>query len=179
MRIVGLDISMTGTGTAVWSAGEWLGTYKFGRNGHNDETLRQRRSRITTLADQVHAVAEPHDIDLVMVEQPAYSRGGAGTWDRAGVWWAILGPYVDYRCHIIEVAPNTIKKFATDDGRASKTQMIAAMLKRHPDAGVMDDNTADAVALVDIALARYRAPDSTFWPLYAKTIADRVFEVAA
>ena len=179
MRIVGLDISMTGTGTAVWADGEWLGTYKFGRKGSKDEPIPQRRKRILTLADQIHAVAEPADIDIVMVEQPAYSRGGAGTWDRAGAWWAILGPYVDHHVKIQQVAPNTLKKFATDDGAASKTQMIAAMLRRHPAAGVMDDNTADAVSLVDLALAALRGPDETFWPKYATDISDRVFMAGA
>jgi len=172
MRVVGLDISLTNTGVAIWQDGVFAQSRKFGRKGKNDETIPQRRKRILTLADQVMEMTKPEFVALAFVEQPAYSQAGGSTWDRAGIWWEIIGGLVDKGVPIVQVAPNTLKLFATGGGGASKAEMITAALRRHPEANVIDDNTADATHLAALYEAAIHNPGA--YPKYAVETAQRI-----
>ena len=50
------------------------------------------------------------------------------------------------------VAPTEVKKFATGKGNANKEQMIAAAKKKWPGAEIQDDNTADALWILEFAM---------------------------
>lgn len=176
MRVAGLDISLTNTGVAIWQDGVFGQSRKFGRKGKTDETIPQRRKRITHLADEVEEMVKPHFLGLALVEQPAYSQAGGSTWDRAGLWWEVIGRLTDVGVPIIQVAPNSLKLFATGGGGASKTEMIAAALRRHPTANVIDDNTADATHLVALYEASV-APE--LYPQYAVDVARRFIDPLA
>jgi Holliday junction resolvasome RuvABC endonuclease subunit len=54
---------------------------------------------------------------------------------------------VEYR----GVSPSEVKKHATGKGNAGKDQMIAAAQAKWPEIGSMDDNTADALWILDMA----------------------------
>jgi Holliday junction resolvasome RuvABC endonuclease subunit len=54
---------------------------------------------------------------------------------------------VEYR----GVSPSEVKKHATGKGNAGKEQMIAAAQAKWPEIGSMDDNTADALWILDMA----------------------------
>lgn len=52
-------------------------------------------------------------------------------------------------------SPSEIKKHATGSGSASKVEMISAALRKWPEYGMLDDNAADALWLLDLARSRY------------------------
>lgn len=51
-----------------------------------------------------------------------------------------------------------IKKHATGKGNAKKPAMVAAMQRKYPQATIVDDNHADALALWDLAHHRHWEP---------------------
>lgn len=59
-------------------------------------------------------------------------------------------------------SPSKIKKHAVGRGNASKSEMVDAARQKWTDQGIRDDNQADALWLLDLALSEWsRAPDQT------------------
>ena len=52
-------------------------------------------------------------------------------------------------------SPSEIKKHATGKGNANKAAMLAAARAKWPDKTIADDNEADALWLLDLALSEY------------------------
>ena len=60
---------------------------------------------------------------------------------------------IEYRAY----SPSEIKKHATGKGNAGKPAVLAAARAKWPDRRIEDDNEADALWLLDLALAEYGA----------------------
>ncbi|MGW1770664.1 hypothetical protein [Streptomyces sp. NPDC002104] len=169
-RIVrGLDLSLTGSGIA--GAG-WAQT--LGSKGRRNDSYAVRRTRLDRLAglilDTVGAC------DLAVVEGPSYGSRGAGTWDRAGLWWLVVDRLAARDVPVAVVSPTARAKYATGDGRAGKQAVLDATGARYGVA-LRDDNQADAYVLLAMGHdwlgaplaevpARNRAAlDRVEWPL--------------
>ena len=140
--VVGLDLSLTGTGVTVINAG--VHTALFGAKGHKSDTLQMRADRLDTLFSQIVNVIPEHA--LVVIEQPAYASVGGSHHDRSGLWWIIVHHL--YQFHdIAEVPPSTLKKYATGKGNASKDAVLAAVVRRYLDVDVTDNNVSDSLVL--------------------------------
>ncbi|MFI9203308.1 hypothetical protein [Streptomyces sp. NPDC053048] len=136
----GLDLSLTGSGVA--GAG-WAQT--LGSKGKRSDTYAMRRARLHGLADRiVEAVGR---CDLAVVEGPSYGSTGAGTWDRAGLWWMVVDGLAARDIPVAVVAPTARARYATGDGRAGKQAVIAAATFRYG-VRLRDDNQADAYVLL-------------------------------
>ena len=83
----------------------------------------------------------------MVVEQPAYSQTGGSHHDRSGLWWLIVATLREWGFDVVEVTPGGVKKYATGKGNASKDQVLAAVVKRYPQADITDNNIADAWVL--------------------------------
>lgn len=139
-RIVrGLDLSLTGTGVA--GAG-WAQT--LGSKGRRADTYAMRRARLHGLADRIVEAVGP--CDLAVVEGPSYGSQGAGTWDRAGLWWLVVDRLAARNIPLAVVAPTARARYATGDGRAGKQDVLAAATFRYG-IRLRDDNQADAMVL--------------------------------
>lgn len=139
--VIGLDLSLTATGMA--------------HPAGNVEVIRPERiergvtgiPRIEIIRHRIEEVVLSHSlIELVMIE--GYSFGSHNSYARE---MAELGGTVRnmlYQEHIayLDVAPNTLKKVATGNGRANKTEVVQAAEKRLGYEG-HDDNEADALWL--------------------------------
>lgn len=176
MRIGGLDISLTGTGVAVWTdeggPARFETVARFGRKGKKGEGWHQRGDRIDALAQEVHGALQFLDLDFVLAESPAYSTAGGSTWDRAGAFWQIIGPITSARIPFVTATPQQLKMFATGKGTAEKGEVMAAMLRRFPEAAITDDNTSDAVVLAAMGAARHGLLEV---PKYAQDVLVKVF----
>lgn len=145
-RVLGLDLSLTGTGIArIGGEGvEVLTTVRPGKRvGHE---------RIDYIMTAVYEAQRQQRLDLVVIEGPSYgSQGGQrGHHERAGLWWLVTqGMWAVGRSYAV-VAPTARAKYATGDGRAGKAAVLAAMRERYGHlitAGIRNDNEADALAL--------------------------------
>jgi len=140
---IGLDLSLTGSGIAIISE-DGIRTALITSSGARTDTLRDRWERQNRIVQQVCRFL--YEGPLVVIEQPAYSQTAGSQHDRSGLWWRIVN-HAHELTDVVEVAPTTLKKYATGKGNASKDEMLAAAIHRYPAADVTNNNVADAVHL--------------------------------
>lgn len=184
MRILGVDPSLTSTGLALLDQGSALsvrtvrvqsGPPKRAKGDKSPVTLAERYTRLRAIGDEVM----PYVVDstvLAVVEGPSYASAGAGTWDRAGVWWHLVSRLQARQVPVAMVPPTVRAKWATGSGAAGKSP-VAVHLSRmwpHLDADLSDDEW-DGVCLASIGaqhlgwlpvdLARHREQlQKVAWP---------------
>lgn len=159
-RVIGLDLSMTGTGIAY-------------SNG-DTRTIRPKRTgdaRLTEIRDHVAEALAMCSL-AVIEDLPTHAKSAGITGMVHGVVRALLTEnLVPYAL----IAPATLKAFATGKGNADKTAMTLALYKR---AGIeaSDDNQVDAWWLraagmqhlgrpvVDLPAAQVARLDKAKWP---------------
>ena len=111
-------------------------------------TITHRLTRFGTVADTLLDTM-PTNLDLAIIEGPAYAAHGAGTWDRAGLWWHIAN-HAALGINIIEIPPATRCRYATGKGNAAKDVVMISAVRRYPAADITNNNEADAVILAAI-----------------------------
>lgn len=127
-QVVGIDLSMTRPGIAriygTGPGGEYVSTSTtvFRSSGTRADTLADRGRRITKLKEQVLTWRNDWTT-LVVIESPSLGSHTAGTWDRAGLWWQIVGNLLRQDIPVAEISPLSLKKYATGNGRAEKGEM--------------------------------------------------------
>ena len=180
-RIVGLDLSLTGTGIARVETGTgsnvvgMTGTPLLAptvelrritskgptrKKGDPPVPIGVRSLRLRKLAGQIVQAAT--GADLVLVEGPSYASEGAGTWDRAGLWWLIVGRLTGAGLSVVEVPPSNVKQYALGKGSGSgtgKDEVLAAVIRRYlPLVEVPGNNEADALVLAAMGARFIGAP---------------------
>lgn len=144
-RIVGVDLSLTSTGIAAIVDGEphWMVTLV--SKGHRGDSVPQRAQRLKTIADEVWG--QVYDADLTVIEGPSFSSNGAGTWDRAGLWWLVMNQLQAEGQRVAIAPPTVVKKFAAGKGNADKSAVAAGLARLWPEALAANNNEWDALAL--------------------------------
>jgi len=144
--VVGLDPSITGTGVAVVAGPGFIQTSTITSSGKRGDSLQARTDRLRRLkAAVLDWVPEG---SLVVIEGPAYSKGNAGTWDRAGHWWGLVMALADHEAtDVVLCPPNVRAMYATGRGTAGKADVAMAIAKRFPQVEIHGDNEADALVM--------------------------------
>lgn len=169
-RIVGLDLSLTATGLALVETG--TGTNVVGltgsplitprvsvrrveskararKKGDPPPTIGERSLRLRKIAGQITEACA--GADLVVVEGPSYASEGAGTWDRAGLWWLVTARITGAGLNVVEVPPSNVKMYALGKGGGAgtgKDEVLAAVIRRYlPVVEVPGNNEADSLIL--------------------------------
>lgn len=147
MRVVGLDLSLTGTGIAFVVNGKLEeDPIKIVSKGKEDATLADRQDRLHRLSRRI--TAQTSGADLVVVEGPSYGSTGGQQHDRAGLWWLVVDWIaIDFGKQVVEVSPNSRSKYATGKGNVGKDAVLAAVIRRYPQVEVRGNNEADALIL--------------------------------
>ena len=187
MKVIGLDLSLTSTGVAVVTCGPGIeptaAVTRISSKGKADADLEARYQRLLALQLQVirhvdNAGERDFDTaDLVVIEQPAYSRTTGHQHDRSGLWWLIVHRLKLDGIPVAEVAPSARPKYATGKGNAGKDEVLAAVVRRYPDVPVAGNDDADALVLAamgarhlghpiddPLPVARLAAMDKVRWP---------------
>ncbi len=131
-----------------------------GVSGTWDLSIRRDESagmRLIRLRGKLAEIARDVGVDLVVYEA---ARHAAPKMQGALVTQAMIQGVLIAWCeeHGIEyrgVSPSEVKKHATGKGNAGKPAMIAAAKERWPDRVIGDDNEADALWILDLALREY------------------------
>jgi crossover junction endodeoxyribonuclease RuvC len=142
--VVGLDLSLASTGVAVCHAGGPAFVDTIATKGRRGDSLTERRERARTIKERIRTFFA-HGA-LVVIEGPAHAAPGGSTWDRAGLWWAVVDMALDYG-PVAVVAPATRAKWAAGSGRSDKAAVGAAMARRAPDVIATNADEVDALAL--------------------------------
>ena len=148
VRVVGLDLSLTATGTALIRPGMTTAVQTLKSKGAKDATLSERADRLRKLAREILLPAATANV--VVIEQPAYSQTGGSHHDRSGLWWLVVDALIFDDLRLVEVTPQAVKIYATGKGNASKDEVLAAVVRRYPDIEVRNNNEADALVLAAI-----------------------------
>lgn len=163
MRIVGIDLSLTGTGLAAIENGV-PETHVVNSKGSTDDQLRERFNRQSTISSEVldFTLGSSHQFgvfedraDLVVIESLFNSATVAGALiDRAGLWWRIVGSLLAWDVAVVHATPGQGKKFITGDGNADKGAMAMYASKVwpgwEPSTRKNANDEADALALASI-----------------------------
>lgn len=177
MRIIGIDMSLTGTGISDGSASWVISSAPAGQD------LAARHARLETMLAKItqRAVAGfTRGADLVVVEAPVFggaSGRGAFVLERSALWWLVVAWFLERNVPIAEVTASSVKFYATGKGNASKALMIDQAARRLPDVETgADDNRVDALwlsamghdhagqPLVTLPAAQRKALDKVRWP---------------
>jgi len=149
VNVLALDLSLNSTGYAYWNPdGSWnLGTI--------DPKGRTGERRLSFIRDRVLGWAEVTG-GLVAIEGYAYARANQAhqIGELGGVVRLALH---DAGVEFIEVAPSSVKKYATGKGNANKNAMLVAAGKRLGYGGDSNDE-ADAAWLCALVLDALGCP---------------------
>lgn len=150
LRVVGVDPSLTATGLAAVGGGSLL-IKTFPSKGKADDNLFARYKRIAELRDNICKAVFEVEPDLVVIEQPAFSKIQGHAHDRSGLWWLVVHTLLQ-TFPLMEVTPNNRAKYATGKGTASKDTVLLAVARRYPNVEVTNNNEADALILAMMGL---------------------------
>lgn len=160
-RVIGLDLSLTSTGLADtgWQPGEpiALRTIRTRKTGGTLTDTRKRLAGIVFEVADTISTGGPHPA-LIVMEGPSYGSAGAGTWDRAGLWWLVLDRLMKfYGDRVTIVPPALVKKYATGSGKGEKAAVCSAAGSRYGQTFATDDE-ADAFVLAAMGLDHLGCP---------------------
>lgn len=160
MRVLAIDPSLSATGWALGTShslstapGIWkphtlwtLGTVK-------TKPVRNRFSTLIRFDSIVEGIMAGigksiHEVDLVIIEGPAFSTNNGMAHERAGLWWRLFEHFArEVNVQTEVIGPTLRAKYATGRGNAGKDEVLAGALRRYPSAPITNNNEADAVVL--------------------------------
>jgi crossover junction endodeoxyribonuclease RuvC len=186
MKIVGIDLSLTGTGLAsiVDGVPQTKAVVSKGEQADSLEQRFERQSYITnhildfTLGYRVDG-QRPEVPDLVVIENLFNSSTFAGSLiDRAGLWWRIVGSLLVWDVPVVHATPGQGKMFLTGAGNADKGAMAMYFSKIFPDwepsTKKNANDEADAGSLASIGWALVTPPSA--WPFEQTKYREKVVD---
>lgn len=152
--VIGVDLSLVSSGVA--SSDGWVSRVRSKANGVG---LHDRDNRLSAIVNLILVtIQEDRMPDLVVIEQPAYSRVGGSNHDRSGCWWLLVHELITYRIPVAEVPPTCRSKWITGRGNCSKDEALAATIRRFPEFDVDGNDVADSLVLCAMGRARLGFP---------------------
>lgn len=177
-RVLGLDLSLTSTGIAYASNGQSV-TGVIRRTSQGPTVIDQRgRLQDITAAIWKYVGSAGGTPDLAVIEGPSYGSKGAGTWDRAGLWWMVVDSFIGNHIPIAIAPPSCRARYATGKGNADKDLVLAETVLRFD--RVLGNDEADALILaamgcdhlghplVPMPAAHRTGLDRVAWPAIAE-----------
>jgi len=149
VRVLGIDPSLACTGVGIIDYPNKGRAETVESKGKRDATVPQREDRIRSLANQVLAYTTLNT-RLVVIEGPSLGSRGGSPWDRAGLWWRIVAGLLRRDLPVAVIPPTTLKKWATNSGRADKSDVAVAMARLWPAVDAESNDGWDALALAHI-----------------------------
>jgi crossover junction endodeoxyribonuclease RuvC len=155
MSVIGIDPSLTSTGLvalASWAEqldGLNVTTQPYG--GDPGRNVHERMNRIEHITREVLASVQKHKPTVICVEGYSLGHNTPGTADRLELGGLLRYSICRECASVYEVAPSTLKKWATGKHTSDKVQVAVALSKRY---GVefQNDDMYDAYALARMAL---------------------------
>lgn len=160
--VAGIDPSLTNTGIAILYDGHPVLLRSIGHGTPNGKTYGHRSDRIVAQCRAVIAHVLPcnssaADIDLAVMEGPAYGANLPSAHDRAGLFWGLYSTLRARKIPIAVVAPKTRALWATGKGNADKRTVLATVRDWWPATRIANHDQADALVLA--AIGAFHAGD--------------------
>ncbi|MBV9869445.1 MAG: crossover junction endodeoxyribonuclease RuvC [Frankiaceae bacterium] len=147
-RVIGIDSSLTATGLArIDYGGQNIWTIDTATVGAPkptaDKSKRAMARRVNALLDQIEGALDA-SVDLMAMEGLAYGAKGDSAWVLPWIFGRVIELAEKHDKPLIIVATSARAKYATGNGRADKDTVLAAAIKRWPEADIANNNEADA-----------------------------------
>jgi len=154
MYYIGIDQSYTSTGIAVLDKDSSIIDCKILTSSKNDEIFKRAWDISNLIVDEI----KKYDDCQIAIEGLAFAMRGNATRDLAGLQFSIITKIKFILMKDISIiAPPTLKKSATGNGKATKEQMISALPKNIYDLFTKDKNWKISRGLTDITDAYFLA----------------------
>lgn len=151
MKVVGIDPSLTRTGIAVKrDEVELPYTASIVSKGTKGDSWDTRSYRLTAIVDGI--LEHTEYAGLVVMEGPSYASASTSVHDRAGLWWLVYRELRAQCSEVVVVSPAQRMMYATGKGRADKASVMAAAIRRYPQAPIGNDDEADAYLFLAMGL---------------------------
>lgn len=148
MKIMGLDISLTGTGVVILdcpiNSKVHPGDFTYLNTIDTKKLFGMQRCEY--IRNQIDMVIKNYQPDIVIIEGYAYGAKGRAVYDLGEIGGIIRHLLYTNNINYKEVPPNSLKLFVTKDGRASKEDMMFTLENLYGKI-FADDNQADAMGL--------------------------------
>lgn len=148
---MGIDQSFRKTGICVVDSEENVLFHDVISTECGDKSILTKVDNAVEIARQLVVLVDIYNVDLVNIEGLSFGARGDATRDLAGLLFIILS-YLKKVVDVEIIPPNTLKKHATGNGRASKEDMLSSL----------PDDMIEAFMKVSIAKGRYDLADA-YW----------------
>lgn len=158
--VVGLDLSLTGSGLAriAWSS-----------QARVVDTRRIGLAGITTMSDPTDRARALHGLktgivewaypaDLVVVESMVPNPVSRSTNERGALWYLVVLALLNRQVRVEYVHPGTLKRYGAGTGDAGKPAMRAAAREAFPDVVTSSPDEDDALWLAGIGVHMLGGP---------------------
>jgi Holliday junction resolvasome RuvABC endonuclease subunit len=150
MIVLGLDLSLTGTGMCVVesNAGDGKGLLA------TINTTAKTRTEDRLISIRRTIAQASNGADAAIIEGLSYGSVGGAQAERSALHWMVRVDLYQLGVPYVIVTPMSLKKFVCGTARAEKSMMIREVFRRW---GVeaANDNEADAAALAHLGLVYY------------------------
>jgi len=152
MKILGLDLSLTGTGVCLIE-GTTPVLVTIRSKPPKDKTPLTEVKRIQGIVEEIeYFISNKGPIDIVVIEGMAFmARNTTSLVQLAGLSYMVRSLLANYNIKFLIVAPTSLKKFITGKGNTPKDVIMLEIFKRY-DVSILDNNQADAYGLAQIGL---------------------------
>jgi Holliday junction resolvasome RuvABC endonuclease subunit len=150
MIVLGLDLSLTGTGMCVVqsNAGDGKGLLAT----INTTAKTRTEDRLITIR---HTIAQASSgVDAAIIEGLSYGSVGGAQAERSALHWMVRVDLYQLGVPYVVVTPMSLKKFVCGTAKAEKSMMIREVYRRW-NVVAANDNEADAAALAHLGLVYY------------------------
>ena len=178
-HVVGLDLSLSGTGVAVHNFETGHTTLAVAKSEPRSQDLRGTLHRIHQVLGGVR-MRTPAGNALAVVEAPSYRSQFGKPHERAGLWWAVVLDLVKDGYDVVQIAPRARAKYIAGHlpvekprSGPSKREIVTAStteFPHHPE--LVNDNIADAFGLARIGARYLGAPIDSSTPKRLEVMAN-------
>lgn len=147
MRILGVDPSITSTGLAIIDGVTPVWRYHWGIDGHNTDGTVKRSRNIRAVAKHIREVIAQQQFDVAVIEARAHGSRYGNPGEREALRQAIIGILDVRKIPMAFINPSTRALWATGNGRAEKSEVLAAVRTWWPGLHITNDDEGDAFVL--------------------------------
>jgi Holliday junction resolvasome RuvABC endonuclease subunit len=147
VRILGVDPSITSTGLAILEGTTPVWRYHWGIDGHNTDGTVRRNQNIRAVASHIGKVLATQQFDFASIEGRAHGARYGNPGEREALRQAIIGTLDVRKIPMAFVNPSTRALWVTGNGRAEKSEVLAAVRSWWPGKYIANDDEADAMVL--------------------------------
>jgi len=149
---IGLDLSLTGTGVVVLKNGKIIKQKLIKSKPAGDKPVDELK-RILKIINEIELVLSEELYGIAVIEGLAFMvRNATALVQLSALNYMIRAVLLKKNIPFIIVAPTSLKKFITGDGKSKKDVILMEVYKRYG-VTIFDDNEADAYGLAQIGLA--------------------------